>query len=140
MTAVVRLSIVVVAGVGTAINAVWHDAVSENLIANARDVRTALRACWVAPGDGAPPQISLRLGVDRDGQIMGQPLITYENPQPSEERRAAVRDALAQALARCTPLPLSDEFRKVVSVRPITVRLGDGWPGRGKPPAGRDLR
>jgi hypothetical protein len=57
---------------------------------------------------------------------VGHPLITYENPQPSEEGRAAVRDALAQALARCAPLPLSDEFRKVISVHPITVRLGEG--------------
>ena len=51
----------------------------------------------------------------------------YENPQPSEEGRAAVRDALAQSLARCRPVPLSDEFRKVISVHPIAVRLGEGW-------------
>jgi hypothetical protein len=47
-----------------------------------------------------------------------------------------VRDALAQALARCAPLPLSDEFRNVISVHPITVRLGEGWRRRGQPAAG----
>jgi hypothetical protein len=100
---------------------------AEDPIAHARDVRAALRACWIAPGHEAPGQISVRFSFNREGQVVGQPLITYENPQPSEEGRAAVRDALAQALTRCTPLPLSDEFRKVISVHPIAVRLGEGW-------------
>jgi hypothetical protein len=139
MPAVTRFSIaLVVAGMGIASDAAWHGAAAQNPVANARDVRTALRACWILPGDGAPQQISVRFGFNRDGQVVGQPLITYENPPPSEEARAAVRDALAQALARCAPLPLSDEFRKVISVRPITVRLGDGWRRRGQPDADRE--
>jgi hypothetical protein len=82
--------------------------------------------------------ISVRFSFNRDGQVVGQPLITYGNPQPSEESRTAVRDAIAQALARCAPLPLSDEFRKVISVHPITVRLGEGWRRRGQPAAGSE--
>jgi hypothetical protein len=101
------------------------DIKAQNPIANAHDVRAALRACWIAPGDGAPQQISVRVGFNRDGQVVGQPLITYANPQPSEEGRAAVRDALAQALARCAPLPLNDEFRNVIAVHPIMMRLGE---------------
>jgi len=100
---------------------------AQNPVANARDVRAALRACWIAPGDGAPQQVSVRIAFNRDGQIVGQPLITYQNPQPSEEGRTAGRDALAQALTRCVPLSLSDEFRTVISVHPITVRFGEGW-------------
>ena len=42
-----------------------------------------------------------------------------------------MREALTQPIARCEPLPLSDEFRNVVSVRPITVRLGEEWRRRG---------
>jgi hypothetical protein len=124
-----------VAGAGIAINAAWHGAAAQNPIAHARDVRAALRACWIAPGDEAPRQISVRFSFNRDGQVVGQPLITYASPQPSEEGRAAVRDALAQALARCLPLPLSDEFRNVISVHSIMVRLGDGWRRRGQPAA-----
>jgi hypothetical protein len=145
MPAVSRRSIAVaVAAAGIAIGA--HGAAAQNPLAqnpagatplaNARDVRAALRACWIAPGDGAARQVSVRLGFNRDGEVVGQPLITYENPQPSEEGLAAVRDALAQALARCAPLPLSDAFRKVIAVHPITVRLGDGWrrPSTGRRP------
>jgi hypothetical protein len=136
-----RLSITVaVACAGIAINAPWRGAAAQDPIAHARDVRAALRACWIAPGDQVPRQISVRFSFNRDGQVVGQPLITYENPQPSEESRAAVRDALAQALARCTPLPLSDEFRKVISVHPIAVRLGEGWRRRGQSAAGSQPR
>jgi len=131
MLAVTRLG-VAVAGAGIAIDTAWHGAAAQNPIAHARDVRAALRACWIAPGDGVPRQISVRFSFNRDGQLAGQPLITYEDPQPSEEGRAAMRDALAQALARCLPLPLSAEFRKVISVHPITVRLGEGWRRRGQ--------
>jgi hypothetical protein len=137
MRAVTRLA-VAVASAGIAINAAWYDAAAQNPIGHARDVRAALLACWIAPGGGAPRQISVRFSFNRDGQVVGQPLITYENPQPSEESRTAVRDAIAQALARCAPLPLSDEFRKVISVHPITVRLGEGWRRRGQPAAGSE--
>jgi hypothetical protein len=126
MLAIMGIAIAV-AGAAVVLDGAWHVAAAQHTIAHARDVRSALRACWIPPGDGAPGQISVRFSFNRDGQVVGQPLITYENPQPSEEGRAAVRDALAQALARCTPLPLSDEFRKVISVHPITVRLGEGW-------------
>jgi hypothetical protein len=138
MRALARRSIAVaVAAAGIAIGAGWHGAAAQNPLAqnplsqsplaNARDVRAALRACWIAPADAAPRQVSVRLSFNRDGEVVGQPLITYENPQPSEEGRAAIRDALAQVLTRCAPLPLSDAFRKVIAVHPITVRLGDGW-------------
>jgi hypothetical protein len=43
-----------------------------------------------------------------------------------------------RAVHACAPLPLSDEFRKVISVQPITVRLGEGWRRRGQPAAGRE--
>jgi hypothetical protein len=136
MLAVTGLPIAVaVAGTCIAIGAACQSAAAQNPIANAHDVRAALQACWMAPGDGAPQQISVRFSFNRDGQIVGEPFITYENPKPSEEARAAVRDALAGALARCAPLPLSDEFRKVISVHPIAVRLGEGWRRRGPPAA-----
>ncbi len=132
MSAGARLFVLpVVAGLAVAIDAVCHAETAQTTISNAREVRAALQACWVAP-DGAPRQVSVRFSFNRDGRVVGQPLITYQNPPPTEDGRAAVREALTQALARCEPLPLSDAFRKVVSVRPITVRLGEGWKRRGQ--------
>jgi hypothetical protein len=108
---------------------------AQTSILNAREVRAALQACWIAP-ENAPGQVFVRFSFNREGRVVGQPLITYQNPPPSEEGRAAVREALTQPIARCEPLPLSDEFRNVVSVRPITVRLGEGWRRRGQPKGG----
>jgi hypothetical protein len=136
---------VALAAVGIAIGAEWHGAaaqdrlaqnpLAESLLANAtRDVRAALQACWIAPADEAARQVLVRLGSIATGRSSGSLSSPSENPQPSEEGRAAIRDALAQALTRCAPLPLSDAFRKVIAVHPITVRLGDGWRRR---PTGR---
>jgi hypothetical protein len=36
---------------------------------------------------------------------------------------------VAQALARCVPLPLGDVFRNMVAVHPINVRLGTDGSG-----------
>lgn len=109
-------------------------------INDARSVRAAIIACWNALGDTAPPlaQISVRLSFDRDGNLFGQPRVTYANPAPSSEPGwDALRAAVAQALARCVPLPLTASFRDVIAVHPIGVRLGNGWPGprRLSPPA-----
>jgi hypothetical protein len=126
-----------VAALGAAIDPVCHAETAQIPISNAREVRAALQACWVAPENG-PRQVSVRFGFNREGRVVGQPLITYQNPPPSEEGRKAVRDALAQTITRCEPLPLSDAFRKVVSVRPITVRLGEGWKRRGQAKGGSE--
>jgi hypothetical protein len=113
-----------------------YAASAQTLISNAHDVRAALQACWFAPDSEAARQVSVRFGFNRKGRVMGQPLVTYQNPRPSEQGPALVREALAQAIARCEPPPLSDEFRKVISARPITVRLGEGWRRRAKPVGG----
>jgi hypothetical protein len=125
--------LVAVAGLNVAVDPASHVAAEQTVISSAREVRAALQTCWVARKNGVPQQISVRLGFNREGRVVGQPLITYQNPAPSEEDRAAVREALAQAIARCESLPLSDDFRKIVSVRPITVRLGEGWRHRENP-------
>jgi hypothetical protein len=122
----------VVAGLAPAVDTACHAETAQTTISNAREVRAALQACWAAP-ENAPRQVSVRFSFNREGRVVGQPLITYQNPPPSEDGRAAVREALTRTLARCEPLPLSDAFRKVVSVRPITVRLGEGWKRRGQP-------
>lgn len=126
----VRVS-AVVAAAGIALGTAWCGATAQTPISNTREVRDALRACWLILGSGASEQVSVRVAFNRDGEVMGEPLITYE---ASERTPEAVRDTLRQALARCTPLPLSDAFRKVISVRPITVRLGEGWKRRSQNP------
>jgi hypothetical protein len=125
--------LVAAAHISAAVDAACQDAAAQKLIASAHDVRTALQACWIAPESQAPQQISVRFSFNREGRVVGRPLVTYQYPAPSQEGRAAVREALAHAIARCEPLHLSDDFRKVISVHPISVRLGEGWRRREEP-------
>jgi hypothetical protein len=74
----------------------------------------------------------VRASFDRDDKVLGQPLITYANPAPNEERET-LREAVTRTLKLCEPLPLSDTFRGVVAVHPIGVRLGNGWKRRIRP-------
>jgi hypothetical protein len=126
--------------IGAAVDTVCQDAAAQKLISSAHDVRAALQACWVAPESETSRQVSVRFSFNREGRVVGQPLITYQNPPPSNDGRAAVREAVARAVTRCEPLVLSDEFRKVISVRPISVRLGEGWRPRGEPESGNQRR
>jgi hypothetical protein len=60
---------------------------------------------------------------DRDGKVLGQPLITYASPAPDEDGET-LREAVARALKLCEPLPLSDTFRDVVAVQPDRREAG----------------
>jgi hypothetical protein len=120
------------AQISAAVDAACEGTAARKLISSAHDVRTALQTRWLAP-ENASQQVSVRFSFNREGRVVGQPLITYQNPSPSEEGRAALREALAQAIARCEPLQLSEDFRKVISVHPISMRLGEGWRRRGEP-------
>jgi hypothetical protein len=81
------------------------------------------------------PALTVRLSLKRNGEILEQPLITYQTPGASEDERAALHAAVAATLARCTPLPISDELGGILAGRRINVKLGEGWKRREAPTA-----
>jgi hypothetical protein len=96
----------------------------ERPINSVREIRASLRACWISPAVTKAPQLTVRLSLKRNGEILGQPLITYQTPGASEDERAALHAAVAATLARCTPLPISDELGGILAGRLINVKLG----------------
>jgi hypothetical protein len=105
---------------------VTHADPSNSLITTVREVRAALRACWVTPSIGvahANMTISVRLSSKHNGESLGVPLITYRSLGISEDERRAYGTALDETLARCAPLPFSDAFGNVIAGRPINVRF-----------------
>ena len=93
-----------------------------------REVFAALEACYRPPPlDRARPgmQITFQLSFRRDGTILGEPRITYETPEASEDQRYAYRLAVAEALERCTPLPFSESLGGAVAGRPFNMRFID---------------
>jgi hypothetical protein len=103
---------------------------TEHPINSVREIKASLRACWVSPEMRTPAQVTVRLSLNRDGEIFGRPLVTHQNPDLSEGDRAALHAAVATTLARCSPLPISDTLGGIIAGHPINVRLGDGWTRR----------
>ena len=93
-----------------------------------REVMAALRACWVPPPldqSRAGMQITVQMSFRRDGELLGQPRITFESPGASDDQRLAYRIAVAKMLKRCAPLPFTDALGNALAGRPFTIRFTD---------------
>jgi hypothetical protein len=104
---ILAILIAVVASSVSIVDAVTHAEPSENHINTVREIRAALRACWVRPTTEVPRAnitISVRLSFKQNGEILGIPLITYTTLGISEDERRAYRAALNETLARCSRL------------------------------------
>ena len=92
------------------------------------DVIAALRACWTPPPiDQSRPgmQITVQMSFRRNGELLGQPRITFESPGASDDQRLAYRIAVAKMLKRCAPLPFTDALGNALAGRPFTIRFTD---------------
>jgi hypothetical protein len=96
------VSAAIVSGIAS-IGASAQSARVEHPINSVREIRASLRRCWISPAMSAPAQVTVRFSLKKTGDILGQPLISYESPDASKADRAALHAAVAAALARCTP-------------------------------------
>jgi hypothetical protein len=88
----------------------------------------ALRGCWVPPpaAESRPGmQMSVRLSFKRNGEIIGEPRVTYTTPGTPPEVRDAYYHAITAALERCTPLPFTTGLGGAIAGRPIAIRFVD---------------
>ncbi len=88
----------------------------------------ALRACWVPPPKDAARhgmEYAIRFAFKRDGEIVAPPRVTYASHDAPADVRDLYRDAVAAALARCTPLHFSKGMAVAVAGRPIAIRFVD---------------
>ncbi len=94
------------------------------------DLFAALRRCWVPPVKDAHSgtQMSVRLSFKRNGEIIGEPRVTFVTPGTAPEVRQAYLDAVTNSLKQCTPLPLSAGLGGAVAGRPIFIRFIDDRP------------
>jgi hypothetical protein len=92
------------------------------------DLEAALLACWVPPPlDQSRPgtQITVLLTFKRNGELFGQPRITFVSPEASEAERSAYRTAVAETLKRCASLPFTESFGRASAGAPMTMRFVD---------------
>jgi hypothetical protein len=101
---------------------------TERKLNTIHDTFAALRHCWVPPSvDDARPgmQMSVRLSFKRSGEIIGTPRVTYVSPDAPREAKDIYREAITQALERCTPMPFTAGLGGALAGRPIAIRFVD---------------
>ena len=92
------------------------------------ELMAALRACWVPPPldqSRAGMQITVQMSFRRNGELLGQPRITFESSGASDDERLAYRIAVAKMLKRCTPVPVTEALGNALAGRPLTIRFVD---------------
>ncbi|WP_376700338.1 hypothetical protein [Bradyrhizobium archetypum] len=88
-----------------------------------KDVFAKLYSCWQPPpySRANPMDITVVVSFNREGAILGQPRITYESGNPSDNDRVQYRIAVMETLQRCTPLPFTEGLGGAVAGRPFAV-------------------
>lgn len=97
-----------------------------------RDLFTALRGCWTPPAaenSASGMQMSLRFALNREGNLIGEPHVTYATREVSQATRDLYRDAFTKSLQGCMPLQLTRGFAGALAGRPIFVRVIDNRNG-----------
>jgi hypothetical protein len=75
----------------------------------------------ITPGQ----QITVKMSFRRNGELFGQPRITFESAGASDDERLAYRIAVANMLKRCAPLPFTETLGNALAGRPFTIRFVD---------------
>jgi hypothetical protein len=92
------------------------------------DLFAAMSACWKPPSfenARAGMQITLRFSLNRDGKLIGPPMVTYSTPGVGLQTREIYREAMLQSLEACTPFALTSGLGGAIAGRPISVRVVD---------------
>jgi len=94
------------------------------------DIFQAIQACWRPPaGSGFSGQeITLRLSFKRNGEVLGQPRITYYKEGTQKDQREPFVRAVREAFERCTPLPFTESFGRAIAGRIFSFRFVDAQP------------
>jgi hypothetical protein len=92
------------------------------------DLEAALLACWVPPPmeqSRLGMQITVLMSFKRNGELFGEPRITFQSREASEAERSAYRIAVAQTLKRCASLPFTEALGNAVAGQPLTMTFID---------------
>ncbi len=72
--------------------------------------------------------MSVKFSFKRDGDLIGQPRLTYFTPGASEQTRDVYLGAINTSLGKCAPLSLTKGLGGAIAGRPIMIRYVDNRP------------
>ena len=88
----------------------------------------ALTACFTPPDGSAGSAVTVRFSLDRRGAVIGRPAVTYARLVGKPAQKRAFVAAALDALARCTPVPVTPGLGGAIAGRPLSVRFVGGGP------------
>src|SRR5215510_11620968 len=91
------------------------------------DLEAALLACWVPPMEQSRlgMQITVLMSFKRNGELFGQPRITFQSREASETERSSYRIAVAQMLKQCASLPFAEALGNTIAGQPLIMTFVD---------------
>ena len=68
-------------------------------------------------------ELTLRFSLAHDGTLRGPPMITYSDLKGSLETQRLFATTMIDALQKCTPIPMTDDFAKIASQKMILFKV-----------------
>jgi hypothetical protein len=96
---------------------------------NVQEIGNALAACMQQPPVADHYQgmrITVRVSFNGHGELLGPPQFTYVAPTASDQTKTEYKNAILDALKRCTALSFSPELGAMAAGLPIILRFDDG--------------
>lgn len=86
-------------------------------------ISDALMRCWRPPPAGFRQEITIRVAFRKDGDLMGEPRITWIGPTGNVEQRAALRNSMLRAISLCVPMRFTPAMASAIAGRPFAMRF-----------------
>lgn len=117
-----------VAVLALAICASTHGAFAARTINTMADLSRALNSCLASLATTVPPGLtfSARVSFRRDGRLLGEPFVFFQDQNLPDRQRRIYRTAIQQAFERCEPLPFSLRFGSAMAGQPVVLHLKVG--------------
>jgi hypothetical protein len=99
------------------------------------EVPPSFAKCWKTP-EGLKSfertEITARFGIKRNGELMGEPRITFSTLPPDTRARELLTEAALNAVKLCTPVNLSQSLGEAIAGKTISIRfIYEGRKGKG---------
>ena len=91
---------------------------------NMNELFRFLGQCAKFPPGAEGSEITLRFSLTHYGALRGKPMITYSKLVGSPEDQRLFVSAALDAIEKCTPVPLTEHFGKVVGQKMIAITFG----------------